>query len=72
MDYVSGLYDVTFIAGMEYVEFNITINDDKVLEINEVFTLGVYSPSLPTGVTVGSLNQVTVTILNDDGKYTYM
>ena len=69
MDYISGPYTVTFPAGMTRVPFNITINDDDILEGNENFMLTINPSSVPTGVTVGTPDQATVTIVDGDGKY---
>ena len=70
MDYVSGPYTVTFPAGMTSVPFDIAINDDMIFEGNEDFILTIDPASLPTdvSVTVGSPNQTTVTIVDNDGK----
>ena len=67
-DYVSGPYTVTIPAGGTSAPFDITINDDNTLEDNETFTIDVDPSSLPTGVTVGSTGQATITIDNDDCK----
>ena len=45
------------------------ITDDNIVESSEKFGLNINSSSLPDGVTVGSANQVIVTIKDDDGKY---
>ena len=45
------------------------INDDNIVESSEKFNLNISSSSLPDGVTVGSANQVTVTIEDNDGSY---
>ena len=68
MDYTSGPYSVTFPAGVTSVPFNISINDDNILEGNETFMLTINS-SLATGVMVGNLDQTTVTIVDNDGKF---
>ena len=46
------------------------IIDDNVLEENEIFFLLINPISLPNGVTTSGDSQVTVTIVNDDGKAT--
>ena len=46
---------------------DISITDDNLLEGNEYFIVMVDSSSLISGVTVGSLAQATVTILDADG-----
>ena len=42
--------------------------DDRLLEINEAFKLGISSSSLPNNVIVTSPNETTVTIMDDDCK----
>ena len=73
MDYGSGPYTVTFPAGMTMVSFNIPINDDDILEGSESFMLTIDPNSLPSGgtITVGSPDQATVTIVDDDRKLIY-
>ena len=70
MDYVSGPYTVTFSAGMTSVPFNIPINNDNVFEGDENFMLTIDPNSLPNdvSVTVGSPDQATVTIVDNDRK----
>ena len=57
-----------FPAGQMSALFDITINDDNILERSETFTIEVDSSSLPTGVSVGGTSQATVAIDNDDCK----
>ena len=69
MDYGSGPYTVTFPAGITRVPFDIPIINDTISEGNEDFILTINPTSLPpTGVSVGSPDQVTVIIRDDDGK----
>lgn len=63
----SGLYNVTFPAGVTSVPFNISIYD---IEDNENFTLIINTDSLPGGIIAGSPNKVTVIMRNDDSKCT--
>ena len=49
------------------VLFNILINDDNILEVDEIFGLTI--DSLPSRVTGGTPRQSTIYINNDDGKY---
>jgi len=51
---------------MQFV--NITICDDNVLEEDETFSLTIVSNSNPDNVTNGSLDNVTVTIVDNDRK----
>ena len=55
---------------MTSVPFDIPINNDDIFEGNENFMLTIDPNSLPTDVsfTVGSPDQATVTIVDDDGK----
>ena len=52
---------------MTSVPFDVPITDDVIQEGNENFTLTI-DPSLPTGIFVGSPDQATVTIVDNDGK----
>lgn len=49
--------------------FSVLINDDNIEESNESFNLTISSSSLPTEIDFGNPSQVTVTIVDDDGKY---
>ena len=61
---------VTFFAGMTSVSLNISITDDDILEnCIETFSLMIDKSSLPTTVIVGSTNQATVNIIDDDCKW---
>ena len=66
-DYASGPYSVTFPAGVTRAFLYISITDDNLLEGNEYFTVMIDSSSLISGVDVGFLDQVTVTILDAAG-----
>ena len=48
--------------------FNITIIDDSIFESDEIFYLNIIPDSLPNGVSVGYLNQTTVTIEDNECK----
>ena len=52
---------------MTSVPFDIPITDDIIFEGNESFTLTI-DPSLPTFVSVGTPDEATVTIVDDDRK----
>ena len=65
MDYTSGQYNVTIPTGQTTAAFNVPIKDDDIYEENETFMLTIDS-SLPTGVTLGTPSEATVTIMNDD------
>ena len=57
---------------MTSVPFDIPINNDIILEVDEDFTLTIVLSTLPNGVTRGSIGQVTVTIVDDDGEKFYI
>ena len=68
VDYGSGPYNVTFPAGTTTVQFDVTINGDKILERDEDFLLTINTSSLPNRVMVVEFNnQATVIIKDDDG-----
>ena len=66
VDYDSGPFDITFPAGETLAIFNVSINNDNIVEGNENFTLSINSSSLPHDVTVVNPVQTTVTIVDDD------
>ena len=68
-DYGSGPYNVTFTGGATEGHFNVTINDDSILEGNENFNLTIMASSLPSRVNIGNPAQATVTIVDNDGNY---
>jgi len=53
---------------MENITFNISITNDNILEENEMFnlTVRVTNSLIPSRVNAGNLNEVTVTILDND------
>ena len=71
-DYTSGPYNVTFPAGVTRVPFDVTINDDRVLEADETFNLVIDPTSLPRNVTRGNIDRTTVIIRDNDGKKTLL
>ena len=68
MDYNSGPYTVTFLAGVTMVAFNIPIINDNTLDNEVYFMLIINSSSLPGSVRLGTPHQATVTIMDDDRK----
>ena len=68
IDYNSGPYSCQFNAGDVRTSFNISIINDSMPEINEMFNLTIDVSSLHSNVTVGDRHQSTVTIVDDDGK----
>ena len=67
-DYDDGPHRITFPAGTTIVYLNIPIIDDNIVEDDENFTLTINSSSLPTNIVIGNVNEITVTIANDDCK----
>ena len=65
VDYNSGPYNVIIPAGVTSVSFNITINNDNVLEHNETFNLTIINGSLPEKFILGEIYTTEVTILSD-------
>ena len=67
-DYNPGPNTVTILAGaaMRDFTFSVTITNDNIREMSETFNLIIDPSSLPNGVT--SSNNVTVTILDQDGE----
>ena len=65
-DYLSGPYNVTFPVGNTTASFDVTIDNDKILEHNESFTLMIVADTLPAKVI--SSAQTIVVIVDDDSK----
>ena len=60
---------VTFPPGMIRYQFDVSIIDDNVLENNENFRLNINGSSLISGITVGSLHQASIYIVDEDSKF---
>ena len=62
---------MTFPAGMNVIGFSVTIIDDNIAELAELFTLDLEIPAVAEaiGVLKGSPYNATVNIIDDDGKY---
>jgi len=69
VDYNSGPYTVTFVAGQTCIPFDVPINDDNILENTEMFTLTIDSSTLPNHFTVGDPGQATVSIMDSDSEW---
>ena len=67
-DYTIGPYNVTIPAGFTETSYDIIIYNDNILEENETFYLLIYPTTLLRDVNVGDINQVAITIINDDSK----
>ena len=69
MDYNAGLFTIILPAGEFRMEFNISITDDNILENDEEFNLTIISTSLPDRLLDGGIQQTTIFIADDDGKF---
>ena len=67
-DYGSGPYSVTIPAKETTAQFDVYISDDKILEMDENFTLIIDISSLP-GRVISTNREATVTIMDNNGKY---
>ena len=65
-DYISGPYEVLFVSGSTDSVLDITIVDDNLLEPVERFNLII--DSLSGDATIGNLDNVTISIIDNDGK----
>ena len=65
-DYISGPYEVLFVSGSTDNVLDITIVDDNLLEPVERFNLII--DSLSGDATIGNLDNVTISIIDNDGK----
>jgi len=54
---------------MTEAAFNISVNDNDILEETETFNIIINSSSLPNNVTVGELDEAVVTILDNDREF---
>ena len=68
-DYSSGPYHIFFPAGMTEAVFNISMNDDDILEEIETFNIIINPSSLPNNVKIGAVDEAVVTILDNDGEF---
>ena len=68
-DYFSGPYYIVFTAGMTESVFNISVNDNDILEETKTFNIIINPSSLPNNVTTTELNEAVVTILDNDGEF---
>ena len=69
IDYDSGPYHVMVPPNEISVVLSIPISNDDLLEGNEKFSLTIHATSMPDRVDIGNPDQATVTIVDDDGKY---
>ena len=71
VNYSSGPYTVTFVAGTTNALFDVTISDDNVYRGNIYFNITINPSSLPNNVMVGDTGQARVIIVDDDSKSSY-
>ena len=67
VDYILAPGTVTIASGSVTGTFNITVINDGLVEPNETIITGITNPS--AGLTIGTQNSYTYTILNDDFVY---
>ncbi|XP_065910088.1 uncharacterized protein [Dysidea avara] len=78
VDYNSGPYNVTVLAGNTVGFLNIKLIDDNLLEKVENFNLTIESSSLPIGIFLGKFIEASVVIVDNDettinfGQSTYI
>ena len=70
-DYEGERFTVAFPAGVNVISFNVTIIDDNIAELAELFTLDLEIPaaSADMGIIKGSPDTATVHIMDDDGEH---
>ena len=68
VDYNSGPYSIKILAGANRMTFNISINNDNILEDNEEFSLIINNTSLPSCVITNSSGRSTVIVRDDDSE----
>ena len=68
-DYKGEHFTVTFPAGVNVISFNVTIIDDNIAELAELFTLDLEIPdaSAAMGIIKGSPDTATVNIMDNEG-----
>ena len=68
-DYESGTYTVEFPAGKTTMQFNVSIINDDMYEVNETFELAINQFLLSLDVSATNPDQARVIIINDDSKW---
>ena len=68
-DFNPGPFNVSFPAQMTTSSFSVPITDDSMFEGNETFTVTIVPSTLPNRVVPGADCVVTVTIDDDDSKF---
>ena len=67
-DFLNGVYNGTFSAGLTVTSVDIPLCNDIILEEAETFNISLTSNSHPDDVKNGSPNHVIITIVDNDGK----
>ena len=67
-DYIGGSKEITIPAGVMSVSHRVSIVKDNIVECIETFTVNI-SSATTCGVTIGGVNNVIVTITDDDSKW---
>lgn len=69
VDYNSGPYNITLLAGENSTSFNVTINNDDEMENDEEFILIINTELLPSCILNGTDITTNVTIIGNDGRF---
>ena len=67
-DYIGGMKTITIPIDATMQSFTMNITDDNIVECPESFNVAIVSVT-GNGVTTGNVDNVEVTILDDDGKW---
>ena len=67
-DYDSGPYNVLINEGKTEVDFNVSIINDKVYEVDELFSLTITTVGFPPGLSRSEPHTANVSIVEDDCK----
>jgi len=68
VDFTSGPYVVTFPMSRIFMVYNISIDADRILEVDETFKIAIDSASLPFDVFSRAPDEVSLVIVDDDRK----
>jgi len=60
---------IQFAPNTMTANFRVDISDDGITETNETFFITIDQSGLSNGVVIGDPGQITVTIIDNDGKY---
>jgi len=68
VDFEPGPYLVTFPMSTTSAVYNISIDADRILEVDEIFEIVIDSTSLPFDVFSGTSDELVLVIVDDDRK----